>query len=166
MSIDEKLKNIKSYIVSIRYQEELSIVDVKLNDGWKVPQSKIIGIKEYPSHPNTYMFYSDKENIGIDEILSYIEDVVVINIEREKKISLLGEKIKELKTFFIQHSLKDLEMLRFEIGEDEEEPLDVFSNKKLISLDEDGMEENDIPFEEEVMGEETMENEIIEEESN
>ena len=168
MKIDDKLKGIRPYVLSMRYQDILSIVDVKLKEGWKVPKTEAIGIKEYPDYPNTYMFFSDNDSVGIDEILTFIEEVVRINIEREKKMALLTEKTAELRDFFMRHSLEELERLKFKVEEEVKTmAFDDFTPSKLnmvSMIDEEGMKEEVLPepIEEDIVDEEEM----IREESN
>jgi hypothetical protein len=180
MKIDDKLKDIKPYLLTIRYQDNLSIVDVQLKDGWKVPSSKIFGIKPYGGeYPNTYMFYSDNEEVGIDDILSFIEDIVKVNIEREKKMALLAEKTVELREFFINHSFEELKKLKFSIDNGfQQMPIDDFTPSTLETINvvnEEGMSETNLPeaYQEEIISDDDIpvaqditKEEMIKEESN
>jgi hypothetical protein len=121
MSIDEKIKGIRPYILQIRYQGELSIVDVKLKENWKVPKTKkeLVGVQEYDQYPGTYMFYSDNDKIGIDDIVDYVGEIVKINIEREKKLELLSIKKDELNKFFTKHTFEELGRMKFVIEKED-----------------------------------------------
>jgi hypothetical protein len=121
MSIDEKIKGIRPYILQIRYQGELSIVDVKLKESWKVPktQENLVGVQEYDQYPGTYMFYSDNDKIGIDDIVDYVGEIVKINIEREKKLELLSIKKNELTNFFTKHTFEELGRMKFVIEKED-----------------------------------------------
>jgi hypothetical protein len=180
MKIDDKLKEIKQYLLTIRYQDNLSIVDVQFKDGWKVPTSKVFGIKPYDREfPNTYMFYSDNEDVGIDDILNFVEDIVKVNIEREKKMALLAEKTVELREFFIKHSFEELKKLKFNIDNGfQQMPIDDFTPSKLETIsvvNEEGMSETNMPetYQEEIisddeipLAEDITQEEMVKEESN
>lgn len=121
MKIDDKIKKIKPYLLSIRYKDDVSIVDVKLKDGWVVPKAKnqLVGVTEYEQYPNTYIFYSEDDSIGVDDIITYVDSIVQVNIEREKKLELLSIKKNELASFFTKHSVAELKNMKFVI-EDED----------------------------------------------
>jgi hypothetical protein len=121
MKIEDKIKKIKPYLKSIRYEGNVSMVDVKFKGNWKVPNSKIIGVSEYPKNPNNYIFYSENENIGVDDIIEYIDEVVKVNIEREQKLELLAVKKSELAKFFNNHTVEELQYMKFMIDIPEEE---------------------------------------------
>lgn len=157
MKIDEKLKNIKEYILSIRYVKGVPVVDVMFKEAWKIPSSKIVGAQPYKDKPGVYMFYPETTDILVDDVLEYIEEVVNINIEREAKLQLLKAKIVELKDFFSRHKLVELSKLEFVIEDD---------------LDSETFDESDLdetPFEEEVLDaspKEDSNDEAIEEEDD
>lgn len=117
-SIDEKIKDIKSYIISMRYNKGMAIVDTKLNTGWVIPKSKVVGAVAYDKSPNTYMFYSEDEGVVIDDIIEYVKHVVNVNLEREAKSHLLTFKLAELKECFDKHNLSELKTLEFKIIND------------------------------------------------
>lgn len=119
MKIDDKINKIKPYLISIRYKEGICMVDIQFKDNWQVPKSELIKVEPYKT-PNLYLFYSEEEEIGLDEIVEFIDAIVNINIEREKKISLLNQKKNELNTFFTKHSFNELQRIKFII----EEPTD------------------------------------------
>jgi hypothetical protein len=129
MKIDDKVSDIKPHILTMRYQGELSIVDVKLKQGWRVDETKIVGIKKYPDLPNTYMFFSDQ--VGLDEIIEYVRELINKNIEIENKELLLNAKTAELHEFFKGHTLEELNHLEFVIR-----PLS--SDNFITKIDEEG----------------------------
>jgi len=118
MNIDDKLKDIKKYFVSLRYGEGIPMIDVQFEDKWIVPKSKIINVQKYPDKPNRYLFYSEREEILVDDMVDYISQVIKTNIDREQKYLLLKSKIMELQQFFGEHSLDELQKLKFIIEED------------------------------------------------
>lgn len=116
MKIDDAISKIKPYLLSIRYKEDIAMVDVKLKEGWGVPNSEMIGVSEYEKYPNTYIFYSKDKEVGVDEIVDFISEIIKINIEKEKKLALLNQRKNDLTKFFLNHSLEELEHLTFEIN--------------------------------------------------
>ncbi len=114
--IQERLEALQPYVISMRFfQGKIPLIDVIFKDGWVVPDSEII-TKETGNEPNYYLFFSDKEGIGIDELLDYAETIITLNIEKEKKNELLNIKVKELQRLFIDNSLSKLQQMKFVLG--------------------------------------------------
>jgi hypothetical protein len=63
------------------------------------------------------MFFSDSEDIDIDDLLDYVQEIINLNIEREKKYELLKEKVAELQKIFKDSSLTKLQRLKFTFSE-------------------------------------------------
>jgi hypothetical protein len=116
-SINARLKSLQPYVIGLRFSKGIAVIDTVLKDKWVVPENEIIKIGTKKEKPNYYMFYSEIESVGVDELLDYIEYAIGINVEREKKEILLKEKIKELETLFSEESLERLENLVFIIDE-------------------------------------------------
>jgi hypothetical protein len=117
--IQEKLDSLQPHVVGIRYIQKMQIVDAVFNEGWTVPNSDIIKKELVDESQNYYMFYTEKEGITIDDLLDYVEGIININIEREKKHTLLKSKVKELQKIFNDSTLSKLERLKFSFGEDD-----------------------------------------------
>jgi len=120
MNIEKRIKALQPYVIQIRFSNGVGIVDVVFKDGWKVPVSKVIdAVKGDDKNVNYYMFYTEKDGLGIDDVLDYIEQVININIEREKKYELLKVKTEELKDIFRKNPLSKLQDMKFILGDDE-----------------------------------------------
>lgn len=117
-NIQKRLNSLKPHVIGIRFHEGIPLVDVILKEGWGIPKSEYIKFAEGDKGSGYFMFFSDDENYGIDEILNYVEQIININIEREKKNVLLKEKVVELQTFFKKHSLNDLYKMKFVLNND------------------------------------------------
>lgn len=115
--IQDKLDSLQPYVVGIRYLQGLQIVDAVFKEGWTIPESEILLQELVDESQNYYMFYTEKEGVTIDDILDYVESVININIEREKKYELLKEKVEELKRVFKDNPLSKLERLKFSFSE-------------------------------------------------
>jgi len=80
------------------------------------------------------MLYSQMEDIGVDELLDYVEKIININIERELKYELLKDKVKELKELFGKTSLVKLKTLKFAFSSEQLIP-DVMSDDDIKMTD-------------------------------
>lgn len=117
--IQSKLDSLQPYIVGIRYVQGMQVVDAVFKTGWTVPESDVIRKELVEEENNYYMFYTDKEGITFDDLLEYVEGIITINIEREKKHELLKKKVKELQEIFKKNALSKLETLKFKFNEPE-----------------------------------------------
>ncbi len=115
--LQNRLKSLQPHLVQLRFPEGVPVVDMVFEKGWNVPQSEIIqSTKGDSEEVNYHMFYSVDDGIGLDEILDYIEKVIGLNIEREKKHALLKVKAKELQDLFRKNPLSKLESMKFVLG--------------------------------------------------
>jgi hypothetical protein len=115
--IQERLNALRPYVVGIRYIEGIQLVDAVLKEGWTVPESKLIQKQKVSGEDNYYMFFSDGEEVDIDDLLDYVQEVINLNIEREKKYELLKVKVDELKRIFKENTLTKLQRLKFTFNE-------------------------------------------------
>lgn len=115
------LESLQPYVISIRYFKGSPVVDVILNDGWTtLNDAQIKNVKnEDDNSLNYYMVFSEIATVTLDDLLGYVDRVIKANIEREKKLDLLKNKVNELKDIFKTNSLNKLQKLRFSFGEDE-----------------------------------------------
>lgn len=115
--IQEKLNALRPYVIGIRYLQGVQLVDAVLKEGWAVPDSKLIQKERVDGEENYYMFFSDREDVDIDDLLDYVQEIIDLNIEREKKFELLKQKVEELKRIFKENSLNKLQRLKFTFNE-------------------------------------------------
>lgn len=116
--IQKRLNDLQPYVAGIRFVQGLPVVDVIFKEGWSVPDSKVVHKEVSEQDPNYCLFYTQKEGVGFDELLDYVEDIIKINLEREIKQELLKIKVKELQILFKENSLDKLKTLKFVIGKD------------------------------------------------
>ena len=114
MNIDEAMKELKPYVTGVRYVGELTIVDTFLREKWVIPESQVIDVEI--GKDNYYMFYSERDGIGFDEILLYIKSVIKHNLEREETLELYKATVVKLRVFFKEHKLAELKQLKFSVG--------------------------------------------------
>jgi len=145
-NIQEKLDSLQPHVVGIRYIQKIQIVDAVFKEGWTVPNSDVIKKEFVDEAQNYYMFYTEKEGVTIDDLLDYVEGIININIEREKKHTLLKLKVKELQKIFKDSTLSKLERLKFSFGEDDIVP-------SLMDMDIDLEEDFSVVTEEPVIEE-------------
>ena len=115
--IQERLNALRPYVIGIRYLQGIQLVDAVLKEGWTVPESQLIQKERVDGEENYYMFFSDGEDIDIDDLLDYVQEIINLNIEREKKYELLKEKVAELQKIFKDSSLSKLQRLKFTFNE-------------------------------------------------
>jgi hypothetical protein len=117
MNIEKRIKALQPYVIQMRFSNGVGIVDAVFKEGWKVPTSKVIdAIEGEDKSVNYYMFYTEKEDLGLDDVLDYIEQVINMNVEREKKYELLKVKTEELKDVFRKNPLSKLQTMQFVLG--------------------------------------------------
>jgi hypothetical protein len=115
--IQERLNALRPYVIGIRYLEGIQLVDAILKEGWTVPKSQLIQTEKIEGDDNYYIFFSDNDRMDIDDLLNYVQEIINLNIEREKKYELLTSKVGELQKIFKDNSLTKLQKLRFTFNE-------------------------------------------------
>jgi hypothetical protein len=115
--IQERLNKLKPYVKGMRFVNTTSVVDVQLKENWVISESKTILVKKGKSEENYFIFYSEDESMGFDDILDHVEKIINLNIENEKKLELIKIKIEELKKHFETKSLDVLKTLKFQFDD-------------------------------------------------
>lgn len=136
MNIQKTLDSLQPYIIGIRYLDGRPLVDVVFKDDWIVIDDKNIQKVMGNGKVNYYMIFTEVPGIGVDELLNYVDRVINLNLDREKKHELLKTKINELKEIFKNNTLYVLNKLKFNFSEDDLIP-------KLNELDVDVITETD-----------------------
>jgi hypothetical protein len=154
-NIQERLDSLQPHIKGIRYVQGVQVVDAVFKNGWTIPESDVIKKDLIEEEGNYYVFYTEKEGVTFDDLLEYIEGIISINIEREKKNELFKTKVKELQEIFKSNTLSKLKLFKFKFDEP-----DLMTSLNNINIDSDNVV-NDIK--EEVETTEEVEKEIKEE---
>jgi len=118
-NIQRTLDLLQPYVIGIRYVEGTPVVDAVFKEGWSVPPDNSIKLVKGDESMNYYMLFSDLTNIGLDGLLAYVDKVIKLNLEREKKHELLRIKVNELKEVFKKNTLVKLTSLKFIFSEEE-----------------------------------------------
>lgn len=144
--IQEKLNALRPYVIGIRYVQGIQLVDAVFKEGWVIPKSEIIKQEMVDAGENYYMFYSENDDIDIDDLLDYVKEIINLNIERELKYELLSEKVEELKKIFKSSSLSKLQKLKFTFSEPDIMPslidIDDISTTTVDEVSETTIEDN------------------------
>lgn len=143
MSIQEKLSSLRPYVIGIRYINDMPVIDADLKENWSVLKNDQIKKVQDDQNPTRFIFLpADDADVEIDDILGYVERVINYNRENERKHELLQEKVQELKEVFKNHSLEELQNLKFEISEDVGKSDDLLGSDNLVdpNLEEDDPE--------------------------
>lgn len=151
-NIQKTLDSLQPYVIGIRYVEGTPVVDAVFKEGWSVPADNNVKMAKGDETMNYYMLFSESPNIGLDDLLAYVDKVIKLNLEREKKHELLRVKVNELKEVFKKNTLTKLTRLKFTFAEEE-----LVGNINDFDIDMDIDEISPIP------AMETFEEEIIEE---
>jgi hypothetical protein len=140
-NIQKVLDALQPYVIGIRYLDGLVAVDTVFKEGWVVPDDKLVKKQKGPDETiNYYMLFSDSPNVGLDEILAYVDKTIKLNLEKEKKYDLLRAKVDELKILFSKNTFVKLQKLKFTFDEE------LVPNINEFNLDiEDDYEEEELP---------------------
>lgn len=147
-NIQKTLDSLQPYVIGIRYVEGTPVVDAVFKEGWSVPADNNVKMAKGDESMNYYMLFSELPNIGLDDLLAYVDKVIKLNLEREKKHELLRVKVNELKEVFKKNTLAKLTRLKF-----------TFAEEELVG----NLNDFDIDIDDEMPAEEVFEEEIIEE---
>ena len=147
-NIQKTLDSLQPYVIGIRYVEDTPVVDAVFKEGWSVPADNNVKMAKGDESMNYYMLFSESPNIGLDDLLAYVDKVIKLNLEREKKHELLRVKVNELKEVFKKNTLAKLTRLKF-----------TFAEEELVG----NLNDFDIDIDDEMPAEEVFEEEVIEE---
>lgn len=112
-SLQDRLKNLRPYVVGIRFVKDMPVVDVNIKEGWKILSNDKISVNRSEKTKNYLMFYSENPQMEIDEILDFVETCIDYNKEIEAKEVLYKTYIATLKNIFENTSYEDLKKLQF-----------------------------------------------------
>jgi len=156
--MEETLNSLQPHVIGIRYIDGSAVVDSVFKDGWSLIDDPNIKRIKGDGDMNYYMIYSEVNGVGLDELLGYVERVIALNKEREKKHDLLRQKVNELKVIFKKNSLKQLMKLKFTFPNDE-----LLPDLTDFDVDDEITEEIDSPVQEPIYEEEIIETNQISE---
>ena len=132
--LQKRINELQPYVKEFKFQDGYTIVSTNMSDKWVTLPSKVVGVD---GDGTTKFFFSNMEDVGVDDILDYIEEIINYNREEEMKVELLRLKIDELGVLFHNNSLDVLKTLEFNLVRE-----DIESGDNEVS------EETDVPLEE------------------
>jgi hypothetical protein len=123
-SLQDRLKNLRPYVVGIRFVKDMPVIDVNIKDGWKLLENDKITISRSEKVKNYLMFYSENPSVEIDEILDFVESCIDYNNEMEAKEILFKSYVVKLKSIFEHNTYEELKNLDFSLPKKIEEKED------------------------------------------
>lgn len=115
LQIEEYIKELGDYFEGIERYNKALIVKILFPNKWGVYSSEDKRIKPAQSetNPNEYFYYADSDDVQLEEIFQLIIETKNMNESVVNKVQLLKEKIEELKDFFKDKTIEELETLKF-----------------------------------------------------
>jgi cysteinyl-tRNA synthetase len=119
----KELKDIFSYLVTVRVLKTYLSIDVEFPIGWKIPkkfvqEDKIMENEKMNKDKRFFSFVSEFDEEALNTTLKSIKSIISYNKEIELKEKLLKQKIDELKKIFESEHLDSLQNLKFELLEE------------------------------------------------
>jgi len=123
MSMYSELKDIFTYLVSVRKLKNYISVDIQFPKQWKIPKKYVNEDKivENDKIDNDYRFFSfvtEFDEKVLNETVGNVKNIISYNKEIELKERLLKQKIDELKRIFETENIESLQSLTFDILEE------------------------------------------------
>ena len=115
LQIEEYIKELGDYFEGIERYNKALIVKVLFPNKWGVYPSEDERIKPAQSetNPNEYFYYADSNDLKLEDIFQLIIETKNMNESVVNKVQLLKTKIEELKDFFKDKTIEELETLKF-----------------------------------------------------
>jgi len=118
-----ELKDIFTYLVSVRKLKNYISVDIQFPKQWKIPKKYVNEDKivENDKIDNDYRFFSfvtEFDEKVLNETVGNVKNIISYNKEIELKERLLKQKIDELKRIFETENIESLQSLTFDILEE------------------------------------------------
>ena len=107
--IQEEFDKLSPYVIGIRREGKIPVVDVLLKNKWILPKTDVVKITK--GKDNYFMFFS--QSGSLDDIIAYIKEVIEYNKEKELKSQLYKLKLNELKVLFRSNTLAELRTLEY-----------------------------------------------------
>jgi len=134
-ALQDRMNDMRQYFRGIDVYNDALMVKVALPRNWRYYSSADDRIKVAPSEDGSdiVFFYADSNNTSYDEIFDFVEQTIKENEEITLKLTLLKEKVEELKDIFSNTPYEKLKTLSF-IFEDkkEEKPKRKYTKKKKV----------------------------------
>lgn len=120
MNFYSQLKDIFTYLVSIRNIEGYIAIDIEFPETWKllkkyVDETKVAEQRTDKAGKRLFSFATNFDEQDLEQIIGNIKNIIEYNKEREEKEKLFEAKVIELQQFFNKTKLTDLQNLTFNV---------------------------------------------------
>lgn len=120
MDFNKRIENISAYFGGFNIVDNISILLIKLPQGWSVFDINVIRSKynvNVSEKPEGLYFLIETKD-GVDNLFDAVEYVIGLNKALEEKSILLKEKANELRQIFLTEPLEKLKTLQFTFNEE------------------------------------------------
>ncbi len=130
--LQEEILSIQEYFRSVEYYGKGLVVKVAFPSKWTVYPSEDgkIKVASDDTAEGVYFYYVDLNDASLEDVFALIKETVAMNLEALKKITLMREKIDELKEIFASKSIDELSTLQFTFG-GKKKPKRKYNRKKV-----------------------------------
>lgn len=113
------LKELKTYLKSIRVIKDHLSIDLVLPTTWVIPKKYTTNdhVSVVKNSDEFISFVSKFEEESTNELETTIKEIIQFNIDKEEKENLFRNKVKELKGIFDREDIDGLRGLKFEFDE-------------------------------------------------
>ena len=120
-TLQERMDGMNPYFRGVEVYNNALIVKVVFPSNWKYFNSEDDRIKAVPSEDESGLvfYYADSSNTTYDDLFDLIEETIRTNNEITLKLTLLKQKVEELREIFSSHPYEELEMLEFTFAKKE-----------------------------------------------
>ncbi len=113
MYSEDKIANLKGYLKTIVFTDDVICAKVTVPEKWSVPASiDQLNVATKQINGQDYYFLTEFSN-GSECILDAIEFVVSMNQDIDKKAKLFEEKVAELRSIFEREKFEKLKQIDF-----------------------------------------------------
>ena len=114
--LEEKLKKIDEYFISLSKKGDYNGLEVSFPANWEIKEFEDLeGDKLIETHlqGDGSVIFIGNENVSLIELVEFVDLTAITNRENETKELLLDNKIKELREIFKVKRLSELENIKF-----------------------------------------------------
>lgn len=112
--MQERIKKIEPCFKGLEYIGDYILVKTVYKKNWNVlPSDNELVKVSIDDDDKTLFYYYSNKNTDYNNIFDLIEKTIKFNMESENKVSLLKEKIEELRKLFLEYDIDTLKKLKF-----------------------------------------------------
>lgn len=115
MDITKRIEKVKEYFIKFNIDDEAITLALKFPTKWAIPNAEFLK-EQYNvvagATPYGVIYATELAN-GFEKIFDAVEYTIRFNMEAQERLTLLNEKVEELKKLFVGESLEKLRTLNF-----------------------------------------------------